>query len=73
MTQIEIAITNVRVAARRLAELQNAITFAKTNTCVATAKEINILIADCALVRAELESRMKEYDQAVQASERING
>lgn len=73
MNTIDTARINVQVAARRLAELQNAIKFAQTNTCVATPGEIRTLISDCDVVRAELESRMKEYDNAVRASERRNG
>jgi len=71
--KIENARNAVLQVANTLAEVQNAITYARQNPTEVKRYEVDCLLDRAILLRLELESRMKEYDQAVKASERING
>jgi hypothetical protein len=59
--------------ANTLAEVQNAISYARQNPTEVKRYEVECLLDRAILLRLEIESRMKQYDEAVKISERNNG
>jgi len=59
--------------ANTLAEVQNAISYALQNPNEVKRYDVECLLDRAILLRLEIESRMKQYDEAVKISERNNG
>lgn len=73
MTTADTARTAALAAANKLAEVQNAIAFARQNPGEVTRDEMQYLCAKSQMLRDEIELRMSQYDRAIARSERKNG